>query len=265
MVGMPSGRSPPFGFGIITRRTGSGRYVFETSSSRKPASHTSRPCSSIAQTSSHPHPAHPHWRGRADRRGAGCPRGKSCRRADRSGRRAPPSPCTRAFSEGSGSYQALSRLIANHLHLTIFESAPEVRALCSAGITRPQRSYGPVRLPPCPPPDAMLRPLPSPRRVSPDYPNHPSDVPCPLPRRIARVQRVDCFPTRAAFPKWPEGRHPHCHFRGLLGLHSRYGPPDRSAAQGGLCRGAPTQPVTRPSRPPASRPIDNYLGETLPH
>src|SRR5664279_4530347 len=34
MVGMPSGRSPPFGFGIITRRTGSGRYVFETSSSQ---------------------------------------------------------------------------------------------------------------------------------------------------------------------------------------------------------------------------------------
>jgi hypothetical protein len=32
--------------------------------------------------------------------------------------------------------------------------------------------------------------------------------------------RVDCFPTRAAFPKWPEGRHPHCHFRGLHRLHS---------------------------------------------
>src|ERR1700680_2831611 len=45
---MPSARSPPpFGFGIITRRTGSGRYVFKTSSSRKPASHASRPCSSI--------------------------------------------------------------------------------------------------------------------------------------------------------------------------------------------------------------------------
>jgi hypothetical protein len=44
--------------------------------------------------------------------------------------------------------------------------------------------------------------------------------------------RVDCFPTGAAFPKWPEGRHPHCHFRGLLGLYSRYSPPDRSAAQG---------------------------------
>ncbi len=32
-------------------------------------------------------------------------------------------------------------------HLAIFESAPEVRVLCSAGITRPQRSYDPVRTP----------------------------------------------------------------------------------------------------------------------
>src|SRR5271157_4866455 len=48
MVGMPSARSPPpFGFGIITRRTGSGRYVFETNSLRRPASHASRPSSSI--------------------------------------------------------------------------------------------------------------------------------------------------------------------------------------------------------------------------
>src|SRR5882672_9798848 len=31
------------------------------------------------------------------------------------------------------------------------KSAPEVRALCSAGITQPQRSYDPVRLPPWPP------------------------------------------------------------------------------------------------------------------
>src|SRR5262249_19007605 len=49
----------------------------------------------------------------------------------------------------------------NHLDLPIFESAPEVRALCSAGITQPQRSYDPVRLPPEPPPIATLRPLPS--------------------------------------------------------------------------------------------------------
>jgi len=77
--------------------------------------------------------------------------------------------------------------------------------------------------------------------------------------------RVDCFPAYAAFPKWQEGRHPHCHFRGLLRLHSRYGPPDRSAAQGDLCREAPAQPVTRPSRSPASGPIDNCPGGTLLH
>src|SRR6516225_8636307 len=45
---MPSGRSPPSGFGMDTRRTGSGRYAFETSSSRSPASHLSRPDASIA-------------------------------------------------------------------------------------------------------------------------------------------------------------------------------------------------------------------------
>ena len=35
--------------------------------------------------------------------------------------------------------------------LDFFESAPEVRVLCSAGITQHQRSYDPVRLPPGPP------------------------------------------------------------------------------------------------------------------
>src|SRR5262245_21997114 len=58
-----------------------------------------------------------------------------------------PSPHDTAFSEGPGSF-GLCRLIANHLHLAIFESTPEVRVLSSASITRPQRSYDPVRLPP---------------------------------------------------------------------------------------------------------------------
>jgi hypothetical protein len=53
------------------------------------------------------------------------------------------------------------RLIANHLDLPIFESTPEVRVLCSAGITQHHCSYDPVRLPPEPPPIATLRPLPS--------------------------------------------------------------------------------------------------------
>src|SRR5258708_7673652 len=43
-----------------------------------------------------------------------------------------------------------------------------------------------------------------------------------------------------------------------------YGPSDRSAAQGRLRRRAPTQPVTRPCRLPASGPIDNYPGENPP-
>jgi hypothetical protein len=38
--------------------------------------------------------------------------------------------------------------------LVFVESAPEVRALPSAGVTRPHRSYNPVRLPPGPPPIA---------------------------------------------------------------------------------------------------------------
>ena len=131
------------------------------------------PAPRSARKSPRPRPARPHWRGPARRRGAGCPRGRSCRRAHRSGRQAPPSPCDRAFSEGSGSFQVFARLIANHLHLAIFESAPEVRVLCSAGITRPQRSYDPVRLPPWPPPDATLRPLPSPSTGLPRLPEPP--------------------------------------------------------------------------------------------
>ena len=38
-------------------------------------------------------------------------------------------------------------------------------------------------------------------------------------------------PSRAAFPESQAGRHPRRHFRGLLRLHSRYGPLDRSTAQ----------------------------------
>ena len=130
---------------------------------------------------------------------------------------------------------------------------PKVRALCSAGITQPRRSYDPVRLPSWPLPSATLRPLPSPMNGSPPitrttfptcrahYPGGSSGCTCRLLPTLIR-----------AFPKWQEGRHPHCHFRGLRRLHSRYGPPDRSATQGDLCHEAPTQSVTRPSRSSAS-------------
>jgi hypothetical protein len=47
IVGMPSGRSPPPGFGIITRRTASGRYVFVRRSSPSRSSQSSSPSASI--------------------------------------------------------------------------------------------------------------------------------------------------------------------------------------------------------------------------
>ena len=61
-------------------------------------------------------------------------------------------PCPTQFLPRIRIFSGVCRLIANHLFLTIFESTPEVRVLCSAGITQPRRSYGPVRLPPGPPP-----------------------------------------------------------------------------------------------------------------
>jgi hypothetical protein len=45
---MPSGRSPPPGFGIITRRTGWGWYVLVRSSVSMPSSQLSSPAASIA-------------------------------------------------------------------------------------------------------------------------------------------------------------------------------------------------------------------------
>jgi hypothetical protein len=76
--------------------------------------------------------------------------------------------------------------------------------------------------------------------------------------------RVDYFPARAAFPKWQEGRHPHCHFRGLLRLHSRYGPPDCSAAhRRPLSRGS--NPCGYPHEPLVSYRIHRQLsGWILP-
>ena len=68
--------------------------------------------------------------------------------------------------------------------------------------------------------------------------------PCECHRPVGDPHRpgqaaIAANPSHKAFPKWQEGRHPHCHFRGLLRLHTRYGPPDRSAAQGDLCHEAP--------------------------
>src|SRR5262249_6361156 len=66
---------------------------------------------------------------------------------------------------------------------------PKVRALCSAGITRPPRSNDPVRLPLWPSPKSDVEAATLAHNGSPlTTTNHPSDVLCPLPRRIKRVR-----------------------------------------------------------------------------
>ena len=65
--------------------------------------------------------------------------------------RRPSSPRGKASSEASG----CSGVFQAHRQSPILgsvQSAPEVRALSSASITQPQRSYGPLRLPSDPPP-----------------------------------------------------------------------------------------------------------------
>src|SRR3954454_12328427 len=73
------------------------------------------------------------------------------------------------------------------------------------------------------------------------------------------------LPAHTAFPVSQAGRHPHLHVRGLLRLHARYGPLDRSTAHGGFCHEASTRPVAPPSRSSATRAIDNSLGGTFLH
>src|SRR5260370_19938787 len=45
----------------------------------------------------------------------------------------------------------------------------------------------------------------------------------PIPRRNRKVHISLSSPTMAAFPDFWAGRLPHCVFRGLLSVHSRYG------------------------------------------
>src|ERR1700730_17995462 len=93
----------------------------------------------------------------------------------------------------------------------------ELRSLPSTGVTRLQRSYDPVRLPPWPPPFATLRPLPSPLTGLPRLPEPPFRRAVPTTPADRAGARVDCFPAHTAFPNWQEGRHPHCHFRDAMG------------------------------------------------
>jgi hypothetical protein len=81
---------------------------------------------------------------------------------------------------------------------------PKVRALCSAGITQPRRSYDPVRLPPWPLPSATSRTLPSPLTGLPRLPEPPFRRAVPTTPADRAGAGVDCFP-RSLEPS-PNGR-----------------------------------------------------------
>src|SRR6266496_579271 len=76
-------------------------------------------------------------------------------------------------------------------HLPSFTNTPEARALSSAGVTRPHRSYGPLRLPDWPPP--FLTTLEARPSTSPEPPPLAADrlphMPCSLPRWIGSGAR----------------------------------------------------------------------------
>ena len=63
--------------------------------------------------------------------------------------------------------------------------------------------------------EATLRPLPSHMTGLPRLPEPPFREPTTPADRASAC--VDCFPAPTAFPKWQEGRHPHCHFRDAMG------------------------------------------------
>jgi hypothetical protein len=97
---------------------------------------------------------------------------------------------------------------------------------------------------------------------------HPSNVPCPLPRRTEqRHASTACLFVRP-FPtlRWVGvriGSFEACSAPGSQsGGYSRYGPPDRSTAQGRLCQVASAWPATQPNRWSATGLIDIFPGGT---
>src|SRR6516164_285046 len=232
---MPSGRSPPSGFGMDTRRTGSGRYVFETSSSRSPASHLSRPDASIAE-------------GHVVR----ARRTRIC-----SGKRIGVTQDVLAVDLVVEQVDAEGRL---RLRLTIQLSlkGPDLLRCYQAHRQSPSphrlrkhtRSQGPSLHRHCPA-STVLRPCPTPARAAASRDVEAATLTQDGPPPITRTTFPTCrahypggssgcacrlLPRLCSLPQWPEGRHPHC------------------------CHEAPTQPVARPRRSLATGPIDNFPG-----
>ncbi len=148
-------------------------------------------------------------------------------------------------------------------HLVRFENTPKVRVLPSTGVTRLRRYYDPVRLPFGPMPCSTVEAATLVQNGSPLLARSPvSTCRAHYPGGPIQVHPSAASPDRAAFPVLRVGRRPQLPFRGLLGLHTRYGPSICSAAKSGVRLRAPTRTVTRPSRLIATGPTDHCPGGT---
>jgi hypothetical protein len=144
----------------------------------------------------------------------------------------------------------------------------QARALCSASITRPQRSYDPLRRPR---PTAVLSDDVRRRDLrqswtSPNYPDHLPCMLCSLPRWIGSGALIGCpLPcTVRPSPLWQAGRHPQLTFEacssftrlrpaGLLIHHSW-----------ALSRGSVLRRFPGFERSPATKSYRQLLGWVLP-
>ena len=163
--------------------------------------------------------------GTGHRHAPGCPPGRSCRTGRRSDSRLPPSLSRVTPSAASEHSSELpGRLISRSLATS--RVCPELRPLPSTGVTRLRQYYGPLRHARAPGPSLAGGPVTHRRarrgasrvaRASLVY------MLSPIPRHSDWVPLCSIPQPYQPSPKWESGRPMHRPFRGLLGVHSRYG------------------------------------------
>ena len=95
--------------------------------------------------------------------------------------------------------------------------------------------------------------------------NHPTDVPCPLPRRIERVRVSIASPLMQPSPNGRRVGIRIVTFEACSGFTHVTARWIAQPPKSGLCHEAPALPVTRPNRSSATRSIDNSLGGIFLH
>ena len=157
------------------------------------------------------------------------------------------------------------RLTPIHTPSPSSTSTPEVRVLSSAGVTRHQRSYDPVRPPPAPPPcgDVEAATL---------VPNgHPPITRLTLPTCRAhypdgpeRVHLSVASPLHSGLPRYSGGSASMTSLSRPAQTSLALRPAGLLNRLCGLCHEASIRPVTRPNRSSATRSYRQLPGWILP-